>query len=423
MIFLESEVFDQLKSFLHAISTKAVPLSSPAALDLFGPPLASSGVAVDALTALRVPAVAQGVRLISEAVGTLDWRLCREAPEGRETVIAADHPVARLLNRPNPWTGETELKRQIVADSLLWGNGLALVSRVRGEVRELHRVDPRSCSIIQDMSTGEPRYTIAMTEGGSQELSYSDVIHLRGPTLDGVRGLGIVNTGAEAIGLAITLERHAAGLFSRGARPGGVLELPGKATTELLARLRESFAAIYGGTQGAGRTAVLESGVKFTALQLASTDAQFLENRKFQILEVARILNIPPVLLGDMEHATLANAEHLAQQFLDRTITPIIELFEDTLERTLLTDEERDAGYEIEFDTTNFVRADVEKRFGAYKSGIESGVLLLNEARDREGLGPVDGGDHPMRSVQTIPLAPNAAPPAAQPQQPREASQ
>jgi HK97 family phage portal protein len=415
-------LFETIKSWL---STKAnVPLSSPAALELFGAPATSSNLPVDALTALRVPAVAQGVRLISEAVATLDWQLCREAPDGRETVIAADHPVARLLERPNPWTGESELKRQIVQDMLLWGNGMLLVSRVRGEPRELHRVDPRSCSIIVDQITGEPKYSIALQEGGTAEFTYAEVIHLRGPTLDGARGLGIVNTGAEAIGLALTLERHAAGLFSRGARPGGVLELPGKATNELLTRLRESFSQIYGGTSGAGRTAVLESGVKFTALQLASTDAQFLENRKFGVLEIARMLNIPATLVNALENATLNNAEHLAQQFLDRTITPIIELFEDALERTLLSDEERDAGYEIEFDTSNFVRADIAARFAALKTGIESGVLTLNEARDREGLPPVEGGDQPMRSVQTLPLnSDGAAPPAAQSQQPPEASQ
>lgn len=405
-------MLDRFKSFLASLSTKAVPLSTPAALDLFGVPPSVSNVPVDAMAALRVPAAAQGVRLISEAVATLDWRLCRESPDGRQEVEVGDHPVARLLERPSPWLGETELKRQIIQDTLLHGNGMLLVSRVRGEPRELHRVDPRSCSIIVDQVTGEPRYSVALQEGGTQEFTHGDIIHLRGPTLDGVRGMGLTALGAEALGLAITLERHAAGLFARGARPGGILELPGKATTELLTRLRESFSAIYGGTGGAGRTAVLESGVKFQALQLASTDAQFLENRKFQTLEIARLLNIPAVLLNDLEHATLANIEHLARQFLDRTITPIIELFEDALERVLLTEAERDAGFEIEFDTSNFVRADVAARFAAYKSGIESGIYTLNEARDREGLAPVDGGDQPMRSVQTLPLNSSGTAPA-----------
>jgi HK97 family phage portal protein len=402
-------MLDSLKSFVRK-ALGPVPLSSPAALDLFGAPASGSGLHVDALTAMKVPAVAAGVRLISEAVGTLDAHLIRETASKRETIAPIDHPAARVLERPVPWLGETEWKRQIVADAILWGDGLALVNRVPGEPRELPRIDPRSCNIIVDLVSGEPSYSVALQQGGVETFSYRDVVHLRGPTLDGAKGLGLVNLGAEAIGLALVLEQHATRLFSRGARPGGVLEIAGKLTGDTMARLRASFADIYQGTQNSGRTAILEQGTKFTPLQLSSVDAQFLELRKFQTLEIARLLNIPAVLLNDLEHATLNNSAALAQLFLDRTIAPLLELFEDALERTLLTDEERDSGLCIEFDTSNFVRSDIEKRFAAYKSGIESGVYLLNEARDREGLPPVDGGDTPMRSVQTIPLAEAMAP-------------
>jgi HK97 family phage portal protein len=408
-------MLDSFKSLIRK-ALGPVTLSSPAALDIFGVPASGSGVHVDALTALRVPAVAAGVRLISEAVATLDAHLIRETSAGCEKVEPRDHPAARVLERPVPWLGETEWKRQIVADAILWGDGLALVNRVRGEPRELPRIDPRSCNIVVDIVTGEPSYSVALQQGGVETFSYRDIVHLRGPTLDGAKGMGIVALGAEAIALALVLEAHATRLFSRGARPGGVLELPGKSTPDILARLRESFAAIYQGAGNAGRTAILEQGVKFTPLQLSSVDAQFLELRRFQIEEIARLLNIAPVLLGDLQHATLNNSAALAQLFLDRTISPILELFEDALERTLLSDEERDAGYCIEFDTSNFVRSDIEKRFAALKTGIESGVLTLNEARDREGLPPVDGGDKPMRSVQVLPLdAPTTAP---QPQTP-----
>lgn len=402
-------MLERIKSWLQ---TKAVPLSSPAALEIFGAPATSSNLPVDAIAVLKASAFNAGIRLISEAIGSLDWKLCREAPDGRETIAPADHPVAKLLEQPCPWVCETEFKRQMVADYLLWGNGLAIVARVNGAPRELYRADPRVSNIIQDMTTGEPSYSVAMTEGGTREYSWRDVIHIRNATLDGVRGLGLVNLGQEAVALSLLLEAYASGLFARGARPGGVLELPGKATTELLARLRESFAAIYSGTQGAGRTAVLESGVKFTALQLASTDAQFIELRKFQIQEAARLLNIAPTLLGDLEHATLNNSAELRQQFLDMTLLPVIEIFEDALELALLSDDDRAQGYCIEFDTSNFVRNDIAKRFAALKTGIESGVLTLNEARDREGLPPVDGGDQPMRSVQVAPLNSDGAAPA-----------
>jgi HK97 family phage portal protein len=412
-------MLDDFKSRLLNLAAKAmnVPLSSPMAIGLFGAPASGSDLHVDALTALRVPAVAAGVKLISESIATLDAHLVRQTATGREKIEPRDHPAARVLERPVPWLGETEWKRQLVADALLWGNGLCLVNRVRGEPRELPRIDPRSCNIVVDLVTGEPSYSVALQQGETETFSFRDVIHLRGPTLDGARGLGLVALGAEAIALALILEQYAGRLFSRGARPAGVIEYPHKLNDAAHKLLSVSFDQAHAGTHGAGRTLVLEQGMKFVPLQLSSVDAQFLELRKFQTLEIARLLNIPAVLLNDLEHATLNNSAALAQLFLDRTISPILEQLEDALERALLTDEDRDAGYCVEFDTSNFVRSDVEKRFAAYKSGIESGVYLLNEAREREGLPPVEGGDTPMRSVQTIPLADAMAPQEVEPSQ------
>ena len=143
--------------------------------------------------------------------------------------------------QPCPWVSETEFKRQLVADYVLWGNGLSIVARVNGEPRELYRADPRVSNIIQDMTTGEPTYSVAMTEGGTRDYSWRDVIHIRNTTLDGVRGLGLVNLGQEAVALCLLLEAYASGLFSRGARPGGVLEMPGRLTPDILTRLKASF--------------------------------------------------------------------------------------------------------------------------------------------------------------------------------------
>lgn len=389
-----------------------VPLSTPAALEIFGAPATTSNIPIDATAVLKAPAFNAGIRLISEAIASLNVALYREGPDGRETVAPQDHPVARLLERPCPWIGETEFKRQLAADYLLWGNGVAIVARVNGAPRELYRADARVVNITQDMASGEPSYSVAMTEGGARDYSWRDVIHLRNTSLDGIRGLGVVSLAQEAVALSLLLEDYAAGLFARGARPGGVLEIPGKLSDVVLARLKASFGQAYGGRGNTGRTMILESGTKFVPQQLSSVDAQFIELRKFQIQEAARLLNIAPTLIGDLENATLNNSAELRQQFLDQTLLPIIELFEDALELALLSEEDRAQGYEIEFDTSNFVRNDIEKRFAALKTGIESGVLTLNEARYREGLPPVDGGDTPMRSVQVAPLNSTGTPPA-----------
>ena len=405
-------MFESIKSWWQ---TKAVPLSSPAAMELFG---GACGV-FEHSRRRHGGSESSGLQRrrpvnLLEAVGSLDWRLVREAPDGRETIAAANHPVAQLLRQPCPWISETEFKRTLVADYLLWGNGLAIVARVNGEPREIYRADPRVTSIVQDMSTGEPSYSVAMTEGGTREYGWRDIVHIRNTCLRRrARARPGQSRERSRRAVSLLLESYASGLFARGARPGGILEMPGKMTAEVMTRLRQSFSAIYSGSENAGRTANFwESGVKFQALQISSVDAQFIELRKFQIQEAARHLNIAPILLADIEHASLNNSAELRQMYLDMTLLPIIELFEDALELALLSDDDRAQGYCIEFDTSNFVRNDIEKRFAAYKSGIELGVYLLNEARDREGLPPVEGGSTPMRSVQTVPLNSDGTTPA-----------
>lgn len=395
-------MFSRFRDFLADFQTKATPLSSAGALDLFAPPAGASGVSVNAETALRVPALAQGVAVISRSIGVLDVAVYRDGPSGREKV--ADHPAARVLKQPNAWTGETRMKTQLVADTLLHGNGLLLVSRVRAEVRELHRLDPRSVTIDADTLTGMPVYRVTMADGATVEYGAGDIVHLRGPSVDGLRGLGVVDLAREAIALALLLETHAARLFSSGAKPGGVLQVPGRLDQAVLDRLRASFNSRYSGPSGAGRTMILENGVTFQAAQLTSVDAEFSACRAFQVVEIARALNLSPILLGDLSRATFNNSAEMRQAFLDATLLPVIEDAEDEFERVLLTPQERDAGYAIEFDTTNFVRADLEKRFAALKTGIESGVYTLNEARATEGLPPIEGGDQAMRSVQVMPI-------------------
>ncbi len=395
------------QAFSRSHETKAstgIPLASPDILGIFGVTPSASGVAVDAMAALRVPAIQNGVRVIAEAVGQLDLQLFRDDGTGPKRVEPKDHPVARVLERPNPFTGAFEFQRQLAADMLLWGNGLALIVRVRDEVRELYRIDPRSCTIEIDQVTGEPKYIVSMHPGGTQTYSYRDVIHLRNLTLDGFRGLGLVNLAQETIGLSTVLQRHAAKLFGRGARPSGVLEYAKTLSEQVAKKLKAQFEGQHGGAENSGGTLVLEDGMSFKPLTFSSTDAQFIEMRRFEVLEAARLLKLPPHLLADMQFsAGRANVEDLGMQFLSGVLSPILELYEDAIERTLLTDEERDS-YCVEFDESDLIRADTEKRFAAYKTGTETGVYTINEARAKEGLPPIEGGDTPMRSVQSQPL-------------------
>jgi HK97 family phage portal protein len=398
--------FTALLSTETRAASSSVPLDNSDALKIFGiVPSAATGIAVTAESAMRCPPFAAAVRAISNAIAQCDAFLYSvDAQGGRDRQLPADHPAARVLERPNPWTGAALFQRQLITDVILAGNAIAVVVRAGEKPRELHRLVSSRVSIRIDDATGEPRYEYSMPGGGSRTYGYRDILHLRGPSTDGIIGRSVVTLGAEAIGLALLLERHGGQMFSRAARPGGLLKAPGKVNADTAKRLAESFDASAAG-QNAGKTVVLEENWDYITTEFKSTDAQYLENRTFQVRDIARLTGVPPVMLADLEFAAQrSNTAELNQAFLNSCIAPILEEFEDNLERILLSEEERDR-YEIEFDVSDLTRADVAARFASYKSGVESGVLTINQAKQREGLPPIgEAGDRPMHSVQVVPI-------------------
>lgn len=381
-------------------------------LALFGAAPTMAGISVTTETALRCAPVRQAVSLIAGSIASLPIRLIRRGPAGAMQELGPDYLPAAIIARPNTWSGRTRFWRDVIADAVLTGNGYALAIRVRGEVRELHRIPPHAIAVETQYGTSEPRYRVSLENRESRVYPARDVIHLRDlPAADQVRGAGLVHHAREAIALALTLEQHASGLFGNGARPAGVLKVAKKLDPTTLARLKASWQTAFRGGENAGGTAVLEEGTDWTPLALTSVDSQFAELRAFTVAEIARAANLSPILLGSLEKATFSNAEQAAQNLLSFTLTPWIEQLEDELERVLLPAE--DAGrVTIEVDYSAFAVADLEKRTAAAAKRIETGLGSINEERAALMRGPVEGGDAPMTSVQSRPLGQPATTPA-----------
>jgi HK97 family phage portal protein len=171
----------------------------------------------------------------------------------------------------------------------------------------------------------------------------------------------------------------------------------------MVTRLRSSWDSRYSGGENAGRTAILEDGVEWMQTQLSSVDAQFLELRRFQVQEIARVWRVPLHLIADLERVTFSNAEQMGAQFLSYTILPLLRLWQDAFRLSLLTEAERREGYYIEFLVDDLARADLAARFTAYSQAINAGILNPNEIRAMENRGPYDGGQTYMRPVNTAP--------------------
>jgi HK97 family phage portal protein len=415
--FLLPDWIPMMWPFTRRASQEAVEAKSLAYPDMhgfgvFGVIGSANGVAVTAETALRCTPVRQAVSLIGGSIASLPVRFIRRGTGGAMTELGLDYRPAALMARPNAWTGKTRLWRDVIADAVLTGNGYALAIRVRGEVRELHRLPPHAVGVEQIGTTSEPQYRVSLANDQSRVYPARDIIHLRDlPSADGTRGAGLVHHASEAIGLALVMEQHAAGLFGSGARPAGALKFAKALTPSMLERLKLSFASTYAGGANAGRTLVLEEGVTWEALALKSTDAQFLELRSFAISEIARAANLSPILLGETSKATFANSEQAAQNLLSFSLTPWNEQLEDELERVLLP--AGDIGkVTVEVDYSSFAVADLEKRTAAAAKRIETGLGSIDEERAAIMRGPVPGGSAFMTSVQSRPLGTPATKPA-----------
>jgi HK97 family phage portal protein len=376
---------------LERKATLATP--SPELLALFGAAPTASGAAVTPETALRCPAVYASVKVIAESVAQLPLHLYRRTAGGAKE-RATDHPLAEILHdSANDWTSAFEFRLGMQTALLLHGNAYAYIGRSSNRIVELVQIPSSAVAVDVDSATQEPAYRVQTSDGGPKIYDRTEILHLRTLGTSPHVGLSPILQAREAIGIAFAQEEHAARLFSSGARPAGVIKHPKSIGPEVLKRLRESFQRLYAGGENSGRTLILEDGCEFQPLTFSSVDIQFLELRRHQVAEIARVFRVPLHMLQDLERTTHANAESLGQQFLSLTLMPWLKLWEQAIRRSLFTSEELASGLYTEFLTDDLARADLAARFDAYSKAVTNGLLSPNEVRAAENRSPYPGGD------------------------------
>ena len=215
---------------------------------------------------------------------------------------------------------------------LLWGNAYAQIIRNgKGEVIALYPLMPDRMNVDRD-EWGQLyyEYTVSgddapINKDSKVRLSPSDVLHIPGLGFDGLVGYSPIAMAKNAIGLAIATEEYGSKFFANGAAPSGVLEHPG--TIKDPSRVRESWQQTFGGSHNSNKIAVLEEGMKYTPISISPEQAQFLETRKFQINEIARIFRVPPHMVGDLEKSSFSNIEQQSLEFVKYTNRPCTEHF------------------------------------------------------------------------------------------------
>jgi HK97 family phage portal protein len=360
----------------------------------------SSGMRVSADNALRVAAVYASVRILAETMASLPFVLYRQRADGGKDRVT-DHWLYRLLaKRPNRYQNPYEWREMLQGHLALRGNAYnRIVANSRGEILELVPIHPDRIK-MELTPAGDYRYRVMDRLGVETIIPRGEIWHLRGLSSDGLMGMSPIDLARESLGMALAAQDYGARFFANDAKPtGGWIEFPGSfKDTEAKKVFRESYQAAQSGANR-GKVLVLENGMKFHEVGVTNKDAQFLELRKFQITDIARLFRVPPHMIADLERATFSNIEQQSLEFVMHTMTPWAERWEASIESELLFDGD---DLEVEFDFSNLMRGDAASRSSYYQSGIQNGWLTRNEARIAENLNPLDGLDEPLRPLNMV---------------------
>ena len=366
----------------------------------------TAGKRVNERSAMQMTAVYCCVRILSEAVASLPLQFYRyNAKGGKEKAV--DHPLYFLLHdEPNPEMTSFIFRETLMTHLLLWGNAYSQIIRNgKGEVVALYPLMPDRMKVDRD-EHGRLYYEYTVYDsddvdgrkgtnkvGRTVRLQPHDVLHIPGLGFDGLVGYSPIAMAKNAIGLAIATEEYGSKFFANGAAPSGVLEHPG--TIKDPSKVRESWQATFGGSGNANKIAVLEEGMKYTPISISPEQAQFLETRKFQIDEIARIFRVPPHMIGDLEKSSFNNIEQQSLEFVKYTLDPWVSRWEQAMVRALLTPDEKKK-YFFKFNVDGLLRGDYQSRMNGYATARQNGWMSANDIRELENLDRIpaeQGGD------------------------------
>ncbi len=351
-------------------------------------------------TAMQVAAVYACVRVLAEAVAQLPLHLYRYKGDGSKEK-AVDNPLYFLLHdEPNPEMTSFVFRETMMTHLLLWGNAYAQIIRNgKGEVVALYPLMPNRMTVDRD-AKGQLYYEYTtssedapINQKSTVVLPPSSVLHIPGLGFDGLVGYSPVAMAKNAVGLSIACDEFGAKFFANGATPGGLLEYPG--TVKDPEKVRESWNRGFGGSSNGSKVAILEEGMKYTPISINPEEAQFLDTRKFQIDEIARIFRVPPHLIGDLEHSTFSNIEQQSLEFVTYTLQPWLVRWEQGICRALLSAGEKKTCF-VKFNVDGLLRGDYASRMSGYATARQNGWMSANDIRELENLdriSPEEGGD------------------------------
>ncbi len=351
---------------------------------------------------LTVSAVLAAFTILTEDLSSLPLLLY--ARRGRSKFRAYDSMYYRLMHdQPNPEHTSMVFREFIMGHLLGWGNffGQPIFDK-RGDAVEIWPLRPDRMTVKR--FEGERIYIYNTSEGKQRVFLSEEILHIPAFGFDGLIGYSRIALARNPIGLSISAEKYGSKFFSNDTHPGIIYKHPGELSDEAYNHLQESLAEKKG-VDESHQPIILEEAMDIVRLGIPNDDAQFLETRKFQVSEIARIFRVPPHMIGDVEKTTSwgTGIDSQEQGYVNHTLRPWAKRIEEHLNTQLLLKKDQDS-YFYEHLMDGLLRGDIATRYEAYVKAINNGISTPNEAREKENMNPYKGGDFHWRPANMMPV-------------------
>lgn len=375
-------------------------------LNLFGTSTSDTGEIVTSDIAVKTSTVYSCIKILSNHIAMLPVQLYKQDEYGKRS-RDKKHKISKIIEtRPNPYMTPFEFKQILEAHRQLYGNAYAEIQWGKdGYPKYLWVLNPTKTKVVKDTKKNKVWITTTTPDGINIKIPYSNIVHLKGMCINGLTGISPIEIARSTIGVQIASQKYLSKFYNNGTTVKGVLKVPTQLNKEAKEKVRTEWEGFSKGLSNAHRVAILDAGLDYQSIGMSQADAQFIETQKFTVSEIAKIFNVPPHMIGDLERATFSNIEQQSMEFVRDTLTPLIISWEQTLTYQLLSNPDiYDRGYYIKFNLNSILRGDSTARATYYEKMVRLGVYSINEVRELEEKDSIENGDKHFVSLNYVSL-------------------
>ena len=334
------------------------------------------------------------IRVLAESVASLPFMVYKKSADGKSKEVAIDHPLYPLLHdSPNDFQTAFEFRENQMGHLNMRGNSFAFIDWSKGnKIKRILPLNPDAMKVVLNGGGSLTYKYIDPQTKVEKEYPSEAIWHTRGMSFDGIMGVSPIRVARQAIGISLGAEDYSATFYRNNARPSGILKHPGTLKPDVAKQLKDDTQEALTG-DNRHKMILFQGGVEWQSIGLTQADAQYLESRNFQVAEIARFYRVPLMLIGHNDTITYASAEQFMLMFVIHSLRPWLVRIEQSANKNLLTQKDRDNGYYTEHVLEGLLRGDTATRYEGYTKAISSRWMTRNEVRSLENLNPVDGGD------------------------------